>query len=209
MEVHDKMKKRHIIFELNSDYCALAITDILEIQPLDSMVRTQSTELNVIAWEGQSLPVIDPYAMLTLKENRPTMKSRIAVVERNGKQFGILFDGVVGTVDIDTSEITEPMLNEPRYVNGIYEDKIKLFKPEALLTKKNMEHFETIYKIELYHLEEGAKVHGMRPSGKEELVADVRLKALNWLIRATRSEVEQGFIEEVLEIHNLISKLWK
>lgn len=201
------MKKRHIIFELNSDYCALAITDILEIQALDTMVRTQSTELNVMAWDNQSLPVIDPYAMLTLKENRPTMKSRIAVVERNGKQFGILFDSVVGTVDIDPSDITEPMLNEPRYVNGIYEDKIKIFKPEALLTKKNLEHFDTIYAIELYHLEEGAKVHGLRAAGKEEIVADVRLKALNWLIKATRSEVEQTFIEEVLEIHNLISKL--
>ena len=201
------MKKRHIIFELNSDYCALAITDILEIQALDTMVRTQSTELNVMAWENQSLPVIDPYAMLTLKENKITMKSRIAIVERNGKQFGILFDGVVGTVDIEEAEITEPLLNEPRYVTGIYEDKIKIFKPEALLTKKNLEHFDAIYGIELYYLEEGARVHGLKSVGKEEIVADVRLKALNWLIKATRSEVEQAFIEEVLEIHNLISKL--
>lgn len=201
------MKKRHIVFELNNDFCALAINDILEIKALDTMVKTTNTELNVVLWEQKSLPVIDPYAMLTLRPHKPTMKSRIAIVERNGMQFGILYDAVLGTVDIDMSEVVEPMLNEPRYVNGIHEDKIKLFKPEALLTKKILENFEVIYKIELYHLEEGIAIHGQKADGKNEIVEDARLRALNWLVKATRNEIEQSFIEEVLEIHDLISRL--
>lgn len=201
------MENRHIIFQLNNDYCALAIGDILEITPLDTMVKTKSTELNVILWDGQSLPVVDPFAMLTLNDHKPTMKSRIAVVERNGKSFGILFDAVLGAVDIDMNEVIEPMLNEPRYVNGVYENKIKIFKPEALLTKRILETFEAIYRLEMKHLEEGIQIHGERPVGQEEAVEDIRLRSLNWLIKATRSEIEEEFIEEMLNIHNMISNL--
>lgn len=203
------MINRHIIFELNNDYCAIAINDLLEIKTLDTMFRTHNTELNVIVWEEKSLPVIDPFAMLTLKENKTTPKSRIAIVEREGKEFGILFDSVMGTLDINMDKISEPMLNEPRYVNGIYEDKIKIFRPESLLTKKNIEGFEKIYEINLYEFEneKAARVHGIRAGGKDEIVDGVKLKALNWLVKATRIDVEKEFVEEVIEIHDLISQL--
>lgn len=201
------MKKRHIIFELNNDYCALDITEILEIKALESMVKTTSTELNVMVWEKKSIPVIDPYAMLTLRPHKPTMKSRIAVVERNGVQFGVLFDAVLGTVDINMEQVVEPMLNEPRYVQGIHEDKIKLFKAEALLTKKIMENFDVIYQMDLYQLDEGIVLHGEKANGKQEIIENARIRALNWLVKATRNEIEQSFIEEVLEIHDLISDL--
>ena len=201
------MKQRHVVFELNNDYCALDIQDILEITALETMVKTRSTELNVILWEEKSLPVIDPFAMLTLNDHKPKVQSRIAVVEREGNKFGILFDSMVGTVDVVMEDVVEPMLNEPRYVSGVYDEKIKLFTPEALLTKKVLDNFDAVYKLQLHHLEEGIKVHAEKMLGRDDIKEDVRLRALNWLVKGTRSGIDESFLDEAVQIHNLVSKM--
>jgi chemotaxis signal transduction protein len=195
------------VFQLNKDYCALGISDILEITSLDTMVKSQKTEINVILWGQRSIPVLDPFAMLTLHDHKPTVKSRIAIVERDGKIFGVLFDSVLGTVDIDMDEVVEPMLNEPRYVSGVCDEKVKIFKPEALLTKKTLEKFESVYQLDMEQLEVGIKNHENDYEGQDEILEDVRLRSLNWLIKATRGEIEESYIDEILLIHDKISRL--
>lgn len=202
-----KLNRRHIVFKLNSDYCAVDVEEILEIIELDTMVKTSANEIDVVLWGNKSMPVIDPIAMLTLNAHKPTPKSKIVMVEKEGKKFGILFDCVLGIVDVDIENVEEPMLNEPQYVKGIFKEKIKIFEPNSLLKKYITEAFDKIYSLELHYLEEGIKIHGEKSTGKDNILENIRLRSLNWTVRATREEIGDEFVREVIEIHDLISKL--
>lgn len=202
------MNKKFVIFKLNEEICASHVNDVSEIIELDNMVRTTSKALNVAVWNELALPVLDPIAMLSpFGEHKPTIRSRILVLRKRGMDFGILVEDVVGVMEIHRSEIEEPNLAEHRYVSGVYKNEIKIFEAEELLTQKLVEKFQTIYQMEIEYLLEGETVEGIKPYGRDALLESLRLRTLNWSIKATKRNIEDDFIMEALEIHNLAAKL--
>lgn len=197
---------KYIMFEISRDMYALAVSDIIQIVELETMVKTNEDELNVMVWKDKSIPVVDPSAMMELTTHKPTIKSRIILVERNEMTFGILVDNVIGATQIEDKEIEEPSLTAPRYVTGVSK-QLKIFDPGAFLINRLVERFSKIYQFNLRHLEEGAKIHGKKAQGKEELFEVTRLNTLNWLIHATKSNLDESFIDGAMEIHNLIARM--
>jgi len=200
------MKKKFIVFELYDDICALNVEDIHEILELDSMVKTSSNELNLAIWRKMTMPVVDPIAMMDLSEHHPSIHSRIIIVERRALKFGVLVDRVIGITELNMNEFEEPGLTETRYVSA-KTGEFKIFSPDVFLTDKMMSKFRQAYQIDLSGMEDAETVIGERAAGKEEIVEKVRLRSLNWLISASRRNIEEKFINEAMEIHNLVAKL--
>jgi len=200
------MKKKYIIFQLYDDVCALDVDDIHEIIELDSMVKTSSKELNLCFWKKVTVPVVDPMAMMSLDEHEPSLHSRIIVVEKRALKFGILVDQVMGVMEFNVRDFEEPDLDERRYVSSRV-DEFKIFSPDIFLTERMMAKFRQAYQTDLSGMEDAETIHGERAQGKEEIVEQVRLRSLNWLISATRKNVDEAFINEAIEIHNLVARL--
>jgi hypothetical protein len=141
-----------------------------------------------------------------LDEHEPTLHSRIIIVEKRALKFGVLVDKVLGVMEFNVRDFEEPDLDERRYVSSRVEE-FKIFSPDIFLTERMMAKFRQAYQIDLSGMEDAETIHGERAQGKEEIVEQVRLRSLNWLISATRKNLDETFINEVIEIHNLVAQL--
>ena len=201
------MKKMHIVFELNADTCAVPIDNIVEIADVDSMIKTNTDTINVIRFRGKSLPVVDPIAIISFSTHRLTMKSKVLVVEKDSMQYGILIEDVMGVVELETAHIEEPTLTEPRYVTGVHKEA-KIFNPHAFINPKMIGKFRSVYALQLEHLEEGIRIHGRKNQGREQIVDNLRIMSLNWIVKMTKHQnVNPALLSDAAMIHNLASKL--
>ena len=66
------MERKYVIFEFNKENCAVDINELLEIVTLDSVYKTSTGEISVVDWNGQAIPVIDPYSLLTFRQHKPS-----------------------------------------------------------------------------------------------------------------------------------------
>lgn len=196
--------KKHVLFYLNHERCAIDIDDVLEIVPLHNMVKTKKEELNAMVWKNKSLPVVDPIKMISLKSHVPTTKSRILVVHRKGYDFGFLVDSVVGIAVFHPNDIEEPSLKEERYVCGVIDRNVKVFTPDVFVLTEIKKSFDLIKKIDLQSLEEPEMFFAAQQGGKEQLIDSARLRMLNMVVRATKNQIDEAFIQETLEIHDLL-----
>lgn len=199
--------KKYILFRMNQDLCAIHVADVLEITPIHTMILTNTDSLNVSVWNTKPLPVLDPVSMLGLEEHVPTIKSRILIIRKKGTDVGILVEEIVGIVEIDNNQIDEPSVSDHRYVSGIFNGHIRIFDGDKFITKKLQEKFELIRMLDMEELQSASKKQGIIPYGRDALLENARLKTLNWTIKATKQNIEDKFIKEALEIHNLISEL--
>lgn len=200
------MNSKYIIFQLYEDICALKVEEVHEIVELESMIKTNSAELNLAIWRNNTLPVIDPIALMALSNHYPTVHSRIIVIEENALKFGIIVDRIIGIVELDERTFEDPSLTDPRYVRATTED-YKIFTPAVFLSEQMIKKFRDAYSIDLTGMDDAEVIMGEKAFGKEQVVEKVRLRSMNWLISATRENVQENFIKEALEIHNLVSKL--
>lgn len=200
------VNKKYIIFELYEDVCAISVEEIHEILELDSMIKTSSNELNLTTWNNVTLPVIDPVSMMALSEHYPSVTSRIIVIENRSLKFGVLVDRILGVMELNEKEFFEPSITEPRYVMARTDD-FKIFTPDVFLTDKMITKFRQAYQIDLSGMEDVETVFGERLAGKAQVVEKIRLRSLNWLISATRKNIDEKFIDEAMEIHNLMTEL--
>lgn len=201
------MKKMYIVFELNADTCAVQIDNVIEIAEVDSMIKTNTDTINVIRFRGKSLPVIDPIALISFSTHRMTIRSKVLVVDKDGLQYGILIEDVLGVVELDSAQIEDPTLTEPRYITGLHKEA-KIFNPYAFINPKMIEKFRRVYVLQLEHLEEGIRVHGRKNQGREQIVDSLRILSLNWIVKMTKnSNVNSSLLNDAAMIHNLASKL--
>lgn len=202
------MKDLYIVFKLNRDTCAIKVDDIKGIAELDSMVKTDSDQINMVVWEDKALPVVDPIAMVGYNSSKLTSHSRILVVEENEMSFGILIDGVLGVSEIE-GKIQQPNIREARYVKGICGD-IRVFDANIfMLYDEIVEKMKKISHINLEHLkdEKVDVVRGMRKEGKDRILEDIRLVSINSLIKAKRKKMDNEFVLEMARVYNLSAKL--
>lgn len=197
---------KYIVFQIYEDICAVKVDDVHEIIEIDSMIKTTSSELNLINWGGMSLPVIDPTVLIALTTHVPTVQSRILILEENDLKFGLLINKIMGIIELDEEKFRQPSITDPRYVK-CKTDEMKIFAADVFLSEEIVKNFREIYKLDLAGMDDVDMIIGEKSFGKEELIEKARLRSLNWLISATRKEVDEEFINEALEIHNIISKM--
>jgi chemotaxis signal transduction protein len=197
---------RYVLFVLNEDIYAVGVEHVLEICEITTMVKTYTDEINVINWHGTALPVLDPSAILTFSPHKVSVDSRVLVVQKEESKYGILVSEVIGVEEINKYRMSPPSMTDPRYIEGSYTE-FKVLSPNEFVTAKTMENFKRIYKIPLQDLEQSDAVHGRKNSGKERIVENIQLLSLNWLLRASRANVEHEFLSDVLKIQHLIQKL--
>lgn len=92
-----------IIFDLQGEYYAADIREVERI--LDYRCETKMPDAptfvkGVINYEEQILPIIDLYSKFKLGLNEVSKNSKIIVVKRDEKKFGILVDNVYEVSDI-------------------------------------------------------------------------------------------------------------
>lgn len=201
------MDKKYIVFDFNRENCAVAIDEILEIITLDSLYKTGEQEISVADWNGQALPVIDPYTLLTFRTHTATINSRIAVVQKNDLKYGILFDNVKGGVSIKEEEIEEPKLNEGRYVKGVVtKDFVKIFDIEAILLKEIREAFDIVYALDISAINDSIGYYEKDTTIENDMKEVAKIKLLNLLVKSARDDIKEEYINEMLEIQEMISK---
>lgn len=200
------MRRKYIMFSIDKEKYAISIKEVKEIVELDTMVKTSEPELNVIVWDGLSIPVIDPIAIMDLESHSPSISSRVIVIEKQSKTFGLLVENVKGVCELDDKDIKEPSLTEPRYVAAV-SNGVRLFDPSAILNNRMINCFKRIYQFDLSYLENGEKVRGKYAYGQNQLIESTRLETLNWMIQATKRGIDESFIDKAVDIHNRISQI--
>lgn len=200
------MKNRYILTEWMNEYYAIPITDVEEIMEIEDMIQTNFRHVNVTAANRRTIPVIDPVALLSIDPIVPSPKTKIVVVEKRQMKFGLLVDQVLGAIEIKEEEVAEPHMNEKRYVVGVSK-RIKVVNVDAFLTQDMITMFKEIYTHETSILQKGYRIEGSRSLGKEAVLNQIRIKSLNFLIHATKRNMEETVLDEVMGIHHLVEKL--
>lgn len=200
------MKSRYILFEWMRDYYAIPIEDVVEILEISDMIKTSNRQVNVSSWKNRTIPVIDPIAMISYDPLTPSVKTKILLVEKRQMKYGILVENVLGAIELSEEEVTDPHMNEKRFVTGIV-NRIKIVSPEAFLTQQMIASFKEIYNFDLSILTKGYRIEGFKAHGKEELLNMIRIRSLNFLIQATKRNMDDAFITEAMSIHQLVEKL--
>jgi len=117
----------HLVgFFLNDEEYALEISQVQEIIRVGSWTRVPNAPvhvLGVINLRGRIMPVIDPKARMDLKPSSTTKRSRIVVVETDGKVLGLLVDSVSQVLRLP-SRVVEPPPDElsdsgKAYIKGV------------------------------------------------------------------------------------------
>lgn len=208
------MENQFIVFKLFNQFCVLGLDKVVEVANVTALVKTKAKELNVMTWRNRSIPIIDPTAMMSKvdKHIELTTKTKILVVkvEDGSKEIGIMVDAVIGIEEIEKEEIIEASINDARYIIGRVTKKnyqLKMLDMKEFLKEHVVEKFPIIYQMRTEELEQGVKINGKVPEGKEEIVESMRLKAINWLIRAIKRNIEEPFVVDMKKIYDLTLKL--
>ena len=208
------MENQFIVFKLFNQFCVLGLDKVVEVANVTALVKTKAKELNVMTWRNRSIPIIDPTAMMSKvdKHIELTTKTKILVVkvEDGSKEIGIMVDAVIGIEEIEKEEIIEASINDARYIIGRVTKKnyqLKMLDMNEFLKEHVVEKFPIIYQMRTEELEQGVKINGKVPEGKEEIVENMRLKAINWLIRAIKRNIEEPFVVDMKKIYDLTLKL--
>jgi chemotaxis signal transduction protein len=200
------MNSRYILFEWMRDYYAVPIGDVIEILEIKDMIKTNNRQINVSSWNGRTVPVLDPIAMISYDPMTPSVKTKVLLVEKRQMKYGILVENIVGAIEIDEEDITDPHMNEKRFVTGLA-GRVRIVSPEAFLTQQMVSSFKEIYNLDLEILSMGYRIEGHRAMGKEEILNTIRIRSLNFLIQATKRNMDAAFIDEAMNIHQLMEKL--
>ncbi|PGK51544.1 hypothetical protein CN918_27520 [Priestia megaterium] len=210
----NSMENQFIVFKLFNQFCVLGLDKVVEVANVTALVKTKAKELNVMTWRNRSIPIIDPTAMMSKvdKHIELTTKTKILVVkvEDGLKEIGIMVDAVIGVEEIEKDEIIEASINDARYIIGRVTKKnyqLKMLDMKEFLKEHVVEKFPIIYDMRTEELEQGVKIMGKVPEGKEEVVESMRLKAINWLIRAIKRNIEEPFVMDMKKIYDLTLKL--
>lgn len=113
-----------VVFQLGDEYYGAEIGVIREIVTLTHITpvpRTPAYVKGVINSRGRVLPVIDLRRRLGLGVAEETKQTRIAVVEQDGGQVGMIVDGVTEVLRAAPDQIEPP----PPVLGGIGSDFIK------------------------------------------------------------------------------------
>ncbi len=122
-----------VVFDLAAEYYGVDIGDVREIIRMQTITRVPGAPLfveGVINLRGRVVPVVDLRKRLNLQVGEQTKESRIVVVDIDGRDVGVIVDGVTEVLRIPLSSI-EPASSmitnvESDYLRGIAKLETKL-----------------------------------------------------------------------------------
>lgn len=120
----DQNEMKILIFDLNEEYYAADILDverILGYEKTTEMPDVPSFVEGVINYEDSILPIINLSKKFKLSSMIDKDKTKIIVVKRDEKKFGILVDNVYEVTDINMKAFEEA----PSITNSISQKYIK------------------------------------------------------------------------------------
>ena len=122
-----------VVFDLASGLYGVDIGDVHEIIRMQAVTRVPGAPSfveGVINIRGRVVPVIDLRKRLNLKVGEQTKGSRIVVVDINGRNVGMIVDGVTEVLRIPASSIEPPSSmvtsDDSNYLWGIVKLETKL-----------------------------------------------------------------------------------
>ena len=120
----DQNEMKILIFDLNGEYYAADILDverILGYEKTTEMPDVPSFVEGVINYEDSILPIINLSKKFKLSSMIDKDKTKIIVVKRDEKKFGIVVDNVYEVTDINMKAVEEA----PSITNSISQKYIK------------------------------------------------------------------------------------
>ena len=139
----------YLIIELSNNYYALNSKEILEIIPniiLTDVSNSPDFVSGIFNYRGTTVPVLDLSIMTGGKKTTNKLSSKILIVNYNPiknveKIIGLLCENILGTKNIENSEIESNGLNieDAQFLSNVYNSKdsmIQLINVNKLLTKE-------------------------------------------------------------------------
>ncbi len=122
-----------VVFDLASEYYGVDIGDVREIIRMQTITRVPGAPAfveGVINLRGKVVPVIDLRKRLNLTITEQTKDSRVVVVDIDGRDVGVIVDGVTEVLRIPLSSIEPPSTMvtnvDSDYLRGIAKLEAKL-----------------------------------------------------------------------------------
>lgn len=199
-------KKKFLIHSWKNELYAIAIEEVFEILELDNLVKTNLAEMKITLWNGRTLPVIDPVAIFSIMESTVGKDSKIIVIEKKGLKFGFLVDTIFGIEEVDFENTELASVTEKRFILRIAENfkitDMSFFVDDQI--KKSIVKTSQVSSADVLH--EG-KAYEIKMSDKEIIMNDLRMKMLNFIIKASRNKLDDRYLDEILAIQKNIEKL--
>ncbi len=98
----------YVVFTLASEYYGVDIRDTYRVLQMDSLIKVPDAPpvlKGAVTLLGKLVPVVDLRKRLGLQVTRPTLESRIVVVNIAEREIGLIVDSVTGVLPIPLSSV--------------------------------------------------------------------------------------------------------
>lgn len=205
--------KQFVIFKLFNQNCGVPLDEVTEVCRLRELVKSTISEISIVKWRDKKIPVLDLYSMTSknFRQTAVTPDTRIVILKKeSGKEFGILVDEVLAIETVEEADVLSATIRDARYIVGRIEREayhIKVLDVNVFIQGDIGEVFPLVYETSEKDFNKGERIYGMAPHSSEEVADEMKLKAINWLIGATKKQLEEKFIKEMEDIYQLMIRL--
>jgi purine-binding chemotaxis protein CheW len=105
----------YVVFTLASEYYGVDIRDTYRVVRMDSLIKVPGAPPvleGAVNLQGRLLPVVDLRTRFGLQITKPTLESRIVVINIAEREIGLIVDSVTGVLPIPLSSV-EPATTPP------------------------------------------------------------------------------------------------
>jgi len=98
----------YVVFTLASEYYGVDIRDTYRVLRMDSLIKVQDAPpvlKGAVNLQERLVPVVDLRTRLGLKITKPTLESRIVVVNIAEREIGLIVESVTGVLPIPFSSV--------------------------------------------------------------------------------------------------------
>ncbi|OGG02369.1 MAG: chemotaxis protein [Candidatus Glassbacteria bacterium RIFCSPLOWO2_12_FULL_58_11] len=130
-----------VVFILANETYAIETEYIREVYPLRNFTPLPCTPqfvLGLVNVRGQILSVIDIKKFFNLPEKGLTELNKIIILQKDGTEFGLLADLILGVRSIPTGTLQSPaalstVINE-KYLKGVTDERVVVLEADRLLS---------------------------------------------------------------------------
>lgn len=200
------MNEKYLVFQIaNVPYCT-PISSVLGVSNLDTVVKTTRSEMKISLWANRSLPVLDIISLTSIQESNPTKSSRIVVVDAKGFKVGFLVDSISGIEEFKSTDVREAAVSEQRFIAG-YILNNKLLDFSHFVNQETLPLIKKATSFDSSFLEKGEVLGNFSFSEKEEMLQYLKLEATNFLIEASRKQLDKYYLDSLLKINKMIEAI--
>ena len=113
----------YVVFTLASEYYGVDIRDTHRVVRMDSLKRVPGAPpvlKGIVNLQEKLVPVVDLRRRLGLQATRPTLESRIVVINIAEQQIGLIVDSVTGVLPVPLSSVEPTTFAPPARTNYLW-----------------------------------------------------------------------------------------